>query len=218
MTPMENQHLLFLTLMEVSRISKILILLFSSLILINCKRSEDAKTIKLEKHNDILQLVKAEGYSFRRNYSYPEEIYNNEKERKHLDNRNPEIIGKNIKGTKYYLGINNMKLFDTLNNLNIEQWNKLKNIKYEGEKFNYNKKTYTCSISNLNNGSFLVKLHDSKNNLVLTKKLDYDLPPDVVFQISDIDNDKDAEIISFYHSYIANGDNYEINIYELKEK
>ena len=215
---MVNQRLLFLTLMEVSKISKILLLIFSSLILINCKRAENIKKIKPEKQNEVFQLVEKEGYSFRRNYSYSKDIYNNEKEKKLLDNRNPEIIVKNVKGTKYYSGINNMKLFDNLNNLNIEQWDKLKNIKYEGEKFNYNEKTYTFSISNINTGSFLIKLRDLKNNIVLTKKLDYDLPPDVIFQIRDIDNDKNDEIISFYHSYIANGDNYDINIYELEEK
>jgi len=215
---MENQRLLFLTLMEGSKISKILIFIFSSLILINCKKTENIKKIKPEKQNEIFQLVEKGGYSFRRNYSYSEDIYNNEKEKKQLDNRNPEITGKDIKGTKYYSGIDSMKLFDNLSNLNIEQWDELKNIKYKGEKFNYNEKKYIFSISDINSSSFLIKLRDLKNNIVLTKKLDYDLPPDVIFQIRNIDNDKNDEIISFYHSYIANGDNYDINIYELEEK
>ena len=190
------------------------------LLILGCNNTETKKNIvtppNVNLKKDSLKLVERDKFSFRRSYIYSEEIYNNEKQRNKLDNRNPENNSTESKNSKYYLGMKKLGMFDNRDKLVLKKWNEIKSFDKNGQKINFNNKKFITYITYLKGGEFLLKVNNNKGKSVLENKLEYDLPPDVAFLIEDLDGNGNDEIISFYKWYFTNGDNYDIKVYELK--
>ena len=180
------------------------------------KRNAKTETRKKDKSPYALKIVQMRGFGFRRNYSYSEKTYENKKLRNELDNRNPENLDTKdfVTKSKYFQGFKKLNLFDKSLNLNIKTWDSLR--EKEIDKMFINGKNYPISMEYDNKDGFNFKIEDGKQ-ILAKENLKYGLPPDVSFMIYDIDNDNQDEIIAFYHSYIVNGDNYDLIVYEIEK-
>ncbi|MFT3911360.1 MAG: hypothetical protein QM737_18200 [Ferruginibacter sp.] len=196
----------------------ILIILF----LANCspKKDQSLNSEKIEKTErkpefnfDIIQF---DYIQFRRNYFYGEETYKNKKLIEKLNNRNPERInGQGNFLKKFDIGFDSLNLFDGEGNFNIKVWEKISKTNPKKIKIGGNDYLLSIKCDNEEGFDFEIKTH---NNLILTKKhFRFGFPPDVSFYVYDFDNDNQDEIISMYHWYIINGDNYDFNIYEISK-
>jgi len=63
--------------------------------------------------------------------------------------------------------------------------------------------------------SYTLSFYDHHQK-ILTDTLFFDFPPDVTFILTDLNNDGKNEIGTLYKWYIINGDNYELQFYELQ--
>lgn len=63
--------------------------------------------------------------------------------------------------------------------------------------------------------SYILKFYDHHQK-ILTDTLFFDFPPEVTFIQTDLNNDGKNEIGTLYKWYIINGDNYELQFYELQ--
>lgn len=62
--------------------------------------------------------------------------------------------------------------------------------------------------------AYTLTLYDNEH-LVLEDTVTCDFPPDLQFYAMDLDNDGRQEILSMYTWYFINGDNFDLNIYNL---
>ncbi|WP_395063506.1 hypothetical protein [Flavobacterium sp.] len=187
----------------------ILIILF----IFGCNKKTEIKYRKTF-HIDLVEKI-----SFRRNYFYPDSISN--KERDELDKRNPDLIGNISKKSNYYIGLKKLNLFDKNDRSLLEKtWNKFIEIQeqkgdiiIENLKYHYNIKENKDYSS-----TYYFYLADKSNKNLILKKFDLGHVFERGFLIKDLDQDGIIEVVLFYHWYIVNGDNYDIEVYTIKNK
>ena len=202
--------------------STILILI---LVTFSCK-----KEINSTNQNQVLKKVKKDGelypyklstnaiFEFRRNYSYSNETYENEKLKNELDNRNPERLFE-PKNTKYENGMTKLGFFDKEKNLNLKNWEKETETQNKSLKLNYKNQIYYLETEYNEKDGYLIIIRDKNQKIQLKKAMNNEMmPPDYTLLIKDLDNDKNDEIIECHHWYIVNGDNYDFSIYNLQKK
>jgi hypothetical protein len=192
------------------------------LILVGCsskkdKSSKDETVEKKENKSKFEFEIKQLNYlKFRRNYFYDEKTYQNKKLRDKLDNRNPE--GMNVDTAllkKFDIGFKKLNLLDSNGNLKLKIWGKISKNKLETIKVNGLE--YLLGLNYDNDYVYDIKIRKYDSMLVAKNNFKFQFPPDVTFYVYDLDNDKNDEIISMYHWYIINGDNYDFNVYEISK-
>lgn len=199
--------------------------LFIVLFLFNCSTGEDnpshpAILSRERLHTESqptheFEIERLDYLLFRRSYSYSEEIYENEKLRSELDNRNPERInGQNKAYTNYDSGFHKLGLLDEEGNLKLKVWEKIS--ERSPDKINIGEQEYLLHIASDNGEGYDIEIRTKNKVLVAKNNFKFGDLPEVSFYVYDIDNDGQDEIISLFHWYIINGDNYDFHVYEIR--
>jgi len=68
-----------------------------------------------------------------------------------------------------------------------------------------------------NTNNYIPTFKDGKHT-ILKDTLTFKFPPDVIFSTMDLNKDSTDELYTLYKNYAMNGDNFELNIYEMKQK
>ncbi|MDB2656541.1 hypothetical protein N9Y60_00650 [Crocinitomicaceae bacterium] len=164
------------------------------------------------------RLVKTDHYDFRRAYHGHHLLEGAERDT--FMTRNPESCWdyKDSLNKRYYNllikdgfirdGSLNLSALDTLPDTFKYQVDKLRNVSVTSE--------YTNYLDTLIQPSYILTFSENENPF-LSDTLLYDMPSDVTFYKRDLNRDGKEEIISIYRWYIINGDNYEVDIYELRQ-
>ncbi|XOV66938.1 MAG: hypothetical protein ACFHU9_15025 [Fluviicola sp.] len=178
------------------------------------KSKDDTQTASASKD---FTLVRLDGYQFRRAYH---EIDRREDESENdFMNQNPESswdYEDSIHKPFYQALINDGIILD--GNLNISALDTLPdNFDYQ---YSHDKKLqvtteYTDDLNRVSQPSYITTFYD-KEKSILADTFYYDMPADVTFFTKDLNQDGKEEIISIYRWYIVNGDNYELDIFELQ--
>ena len=196
---------------------KVVLPLFLSLALLSC--AERAK-VNNEASTEVEYELKERGFlSFRRAYHGHDTLTG--KELEVFMNRNPE-------GGTEVMGMKNTSLYSELveaniikdGNLNIGEIDTLSKafdyqisvdriIHVETRLLDDPKEEEELSYE-------LIFREDGKSLFV--DSLEYGFPPDVTFFTRDLGNDGSHELMALFKWYIVNGDNYDLRIYNFKEK
>lgn len=194
----------------------LIILFYSLFILFSC--SDKSKPQVIELNVNKFELVETDSYGFRRAYHGLDTLEGEEFDL--FMNRNPEPNEDytDFKEHPLYKKLHEKGIF--LNgNLNLSQIDTLPN------QFNYqvspNRKLKVKTKlledpKEIEIPSFELTFTNN-NKIVLIDTLEFGWPPDVTFFKLDINNDGKEELLSIYSWYIINGDNFDLNIYELRE-
>ncbi len=164
------------------------------------------------------ELVRVDSFQFRRAYHGHEELSGSKLEV--FLNRNPEPNDdySTVGNHPFYSQLIEHKIILDAN-LNLNQIDTLpNNFEYTFSPevtFSVKKKNLEYT-EELDLPSYELTFNNG-NDIVLVDTLGFGFPPDVIFFIRDLNKDGKQEFLTVYRNYIVNGDNFDLDIYELKK-
>lgn len=200
-----------------------LLLIVAFVFLLACSQSnKEDRTQETDSNStdisiDKLQLVKIDGYQFRRAY-HGHEFLEGEALTTFM-NRNPESSWNyedSLHKPYYSLLIQKGIILD--GNLNIS------NLDTLPDSFDYQiskgrtvqvRTEYTDSPSRVSQPAYILSFYE-KEKKFRADTFYYENPADVTFYLYDLNQDGKDEILSIYRWYIINGDNFDVDIHELR--